>query len=187
MKDVLVVCPQERDVHAVRSAGLEDRYAVTYAGSDLDEVDEFAPVAYLREWDGAPADGIIGTKDRWALLAALFAQRRGLPGPTPAALLACQHKPTAREIQRRAAPKVAPRFALLAVPNPPFEYPFFAKPLIGRLSQGAARVDSAADLRTLQENEQYTRRYAEIAALAGADIAAMRGFLAEELLRGEEV
>jgi biotin carboxylase len=187
MKDVLVVCPQERDVQAVRSAGLEDRYRVTYAGADLDLVDEFDPAAFLREWEGVPADGVVATKDRSALLAALLAQRRGLPGPTPAALLACQHKPTAREIQQRTAPEATPRYALLDAHNPPFEYPFFAKPVIGRLSQGAARVDSEADLRTLQENEQYTRRYAEIAALAGADIASMRGFLAEELLTGDEV
>jgi biotin carboxylase len=42
-------------------------------------------------------------------------------------------------------------------------------------------------LRNLQENEQYTRRYAEIAALAGMDPGSVLGFLAEELLTGDEV
>ena len=166
MKDILVLCPQERDVRAVQAAGLEERYRVRYAGEDLDHLEEFDPAAFLTEWESAPADGVLGTKDRSALLAALFAERRGLPGPTPDALLACQYKPTARELQRRTAPAATPHFALLDRDDPPFAFPFFVKPVVGRLSQSAVRVDSAADLRNLQENERYTRRYAEIAALA---------------------
>jgi biotin carboxylase len=186
MRDLLVVCPQQRDVNAIRSAGLEDRYRVRYAGSDLDLLDEFDPRAFLRDWRQVPADGVIGTKDRSALLAALLAQERGLPGPTPAALLACQHKPTSREIQRRAAPEATPRFAPLDG-RIPFDFPFVAKPVVGRLSQNVHRIDSAADLLQLRELDDYTRRYAEIAALAGADPASVHGFLAEELLTGEEV
>jgi hypothetical protein len=187
MKDVLVVCPQERDVRAVRAAGLEERYHVGYAGKDLDAIDDLDPVAFLDEWERAPADGVVGTKDRSALLAALLAERRGLPGPTPAALLACQYKPTAREIQRRTAPAATPHFALLDPRDPSFDFPFFVKPVVGRLSQSAVRVDSGADLRTLQENEEYTRRYAEIAALAGMESEPLHGFIAEELLTGDEV
>jgi hypothetical protein len=187
MKDVLVVCPQQRDIHAVRAAGLEDRYRVHYAGIDLDLVDQFDPAAFLREWADVAPDGVVGTKDQSALLAALLAQRRGLPGPTPEALLACQHKPTAREIQRRTAPAATPRFALLDIDHPPLPYPFFAKPVVGRLSQSALRVDSEADLLALRENEEYTRRYAQIAAVAGADPSSLHGFLAEELLTGDEV
>jgi ATP-grasp domain len=187
MRDILVLCPQERDVRAVQAAGLDERYRVRYAGEDLDHLDEFDPVAFLAEWESAPADGVLGTKDRSALLAALLAERRGLPGPTPEALLACQYKPTARELQRRTAPAATPHFALLDRDDPPFAFPFFVKPVVGRLSQSAVRIDSAADLRNLQENERYTRRYAEIATLAGADTGSFNGFIAEELLTGDEV
>ena len=96
MKDILVVCLQERDVRAIRAAGLDERFRIHYAGADLDEGDEFDPVQFLEECDGLPADGVVGTKDRSSLLAALIAERRGLPGPTPRALIACQFKPTAR-------------------------------------------------------------------------------------------
>jgi hypothetical protein len=187
MRDILVLCPQERDVRAVQAAGLDERYRVRYAGEDLDHLEEFDPVAFLAEWESAPADGVLGTKDRSALLAALLAERRGLPGPTPEALLACQYKPTARELQRRTAPAATPHFAVLDRDDPPFAFPFFVKPVVGRLSQSAVRIDSAADLRNLQENERYTRRYAEIAALAGADTGSFDGFIAEELLTGDEV
>jgi hypothetical protein len=186
MRDLLVVCPQQRDVNAIRSAGLEDRYRVRYAGSDLDLLEEFDPVSFLAEWEKAPADGVIGTKDQSALLAALIAQRRGLPGPTPEALFACQHKPTSRELQRNAAPETTPDFAILDS-RVPFGVPFFVKPVVGRLSQNVYRIDDRADLLRLHEIDRYTRRYADIAVLAGVDPASVHGFLAEELLTGEEV
>jgi hypothetical protein len=186
MRDILVLCPQERDLKAIAAAGLQDRYSVRYAGSDLDQLDEFDPQSFLRECEWIPAEGVIGTKDQSALLAALLAERRGLPGPTPAALLACQHKPTSRRIQQQAAPEAVPRFALLDG-VPPFSLPFFVKPVVGRLSQSAYRIDDLADLTELVENEDYMSRYAEIASLAGADPAELRGFIVEELLEGDEV
>jgi biotin carboxylase len=186
MRDILVLCPQERDLKAIRAAGLEERYRVRFAGSDLDQLDDFDPEAFLDECESIPADAVVGTKDQSALLAALLAERRGLPGPTPRALVACQHKPTARAIQQRAAPEATPRFAVLNG-DPPFDVPFFVKPVVGRLSQNVFRIDDPAELLDLHELDRYTTRYAEIAALAGADPAAAHGFMAEELLSGDEV
>lgn len=186
MRDILVLCPQERDLIAIRAAGLEGRYGVRFAGSDLDQLEDFDPEAFLAECEAIPADGVVGTKDQSALLAALLAERRSLPGPRPAALIACQHKPTSREVQRRVAPEATPDFALLGE-RPPFAFPFFVKPVVGRLSQNVYRVDDRTDLLDLHEIDRYTTRYAEIASLAGTDPAAVHGFLAEELLSGDEV
>jgi hypothetical protein len=186
MRDILVLCPQERDLKAIRAAGLEGRYRVHFAGSDLDQLEDFDPEAFLDECEGIPADAVLGTKDQSALLAALLAERRGLPGPSPQALVACQHKPTAREIQRRVAPEATPRFAVING-DPPFDVPFFVKPVVGRLSQNVFRIEDTDDLQDLHEIDRYTTRYAEIAALAGADPAAAHGFMAEELLSGAEV
>jgi hypothetical protein len=186
MRDILVLCPQERDLNAIRAAGLEDQYCVHFAGSDLDQLDAFDPEAFLDECSGIPAEGVVGTKDQSALLAALLAQRRSLPGPTPQSLIACQHKPTSREIQLAAAPEATPSFALLDG-RPPFGVPFFVKPVVGRLSQNAYRIDDLDDVLRLHEIDRYTTRYADIASLAGADPDTVHGFLAEELLTGEEV
>src|SRR5688500_8799560 len=186
MRDLLVVCPQQRDVNAIRSAGLEERYRVRYAGSDLDLLDEIDPVSFLAEWERAPADGAIGTKDQSALPAALNAHRRGIPGPRPKATVAGQHTPTGPQPQREPAPEATPDFAILDS-RVPFGLPFFVKPVVGRLSQNAYRIDDLADLVRLHEIDRYTRRYADIAALAGADPASVHGFLAEELLTGQEV
>jgi hypothetical protein len=186
MRDILVLCPQERDLTAIAAAGLNDRYRVHFEGSDLDQLSHFEPEPFLDGLAEVPADGVVGTKDQSALLAALLAERRNLPGPSPSALLACQSKPTSREIQRRVAPEATPDFALLDGPVP-FDPPFFAKPVVGRLSQNAYRIDDLADLSLLHEADAYTSRYGRIASLAGADPDSVHGFILEPLLEGDEV
>jgi hypothetical protein len=186
MRDVLVVCPQERDLQAIRAARLDRAYRIRYAGADLDAIDLFDPESFLAECDAIPADGVVGTKDRSALLASLVAARRGLPGPSPRALISCQFKPTARALERATVPSATPRFALLDG-CPPFGPPFFVKPVVGRLSQGARRIDEPADIARLAEADGYMSGYARIAALAGLHPDAVHGFLAEELLVGDEV
>jgi ATP-grasp domain len=186
MRDILVLCPQERDLQAIAAAKLEERYHVRVAGTDLDQLEAFDPRAFLAECETLPAEGVVGTKDQSALLAALLAERRSLPGPTSRALIACQHKPTSRSIQRLAAPEATPGFALVDG-SVPFGVPFFVKPVVGRLSQNAYRIDDPRELLGLHEIDRYTTRYAEIAALAGADPEDVHGFLVEELLSGEEV
>jgi hypothetical protein len=189
VRAVLLVCPQERDLREIRAAGLDADFRVHVAGSDLDyDEGSFDPERFVGEHAVLPVDGVVGTKDRSALLAALIAERAGLPGPTPQALIACQHKPTSRELQRLTAPEVVPRFALLddGAGSPPFLPPFFVKPVVGRLSENARRIDSLDALAGLADDD-YPPRYAAIASLAGLSPAAVRGFLAEELLEGQEV
>ena len=186
LRDILLVCPQERDLQAIRAAGLGVRYRVHCAGADLDAIDLFDPEAFIEECDSIPADGVIGTKDRSALLASLIAERRGLPGPKPRALTACQFKPTARALLRATVPAATPRFALLDG-RPPFEPPFFVKLVVGRLSQNARRIDDPADIERLRDLDDYMSGYARIASLAGLHPDAVHGFLAEELLTGDEV
>jgi ATP-grasp domain len=185
MREILVLAPQERDRKAIEAAGLADRYAPRLVGSDLD-AEAADPAALLAEAESLQPAGVVGTKDQSALLAAIATERLGLPGPRPGPVLAVQHKPTARTVEREVAPEATPRFALLDS-RPPFPFPFFVKPVVGRLSQNAFRIDAEEDLLRLPDPGPDVRRYAEIAALAGGDPAAVSGFLAEELLTGAEV
>lgn len=189
LRQVLLVCPQQRDFREIRAAGLASDFRVLSAGSDLDEHDDtFDPGKFVAVHSARAVDGVVGTKDRSALLAALIAARAGLAGPSPGALLACQHKPTSRAIQRRAVPEAVPSFAVVRSGStwPTFGTPFFVKPVVGRLSQNAFRIDSYARLAELVE-DGYPDRYARIAVLAGLAEADAHGFLAEELLAGAEV
>jgi biotin carboxylase len=186
VRDVLLVCPQERDFAMVRSAALEERYRVRAVGRDLDSHD-VAPGAVLDEAASARADGAVGTKDRSALLASVVTARRGLPGPTPDALFACQHKPTSRAIQRRVVPQATPAFERLDGRPQQLEPPFFVKPVVGRLSQLARRIDDLAELAELPTHDAYLDGYARLAELAGLPTDGLRGFVAEELVEGDEV
>ncbi len=186
MREILVVCPQARDFDAIGAAGLETRYRVHYAGRDLDRMEEFEPEAFLDRWGNVAVDGVVGTKDQSALLAAVLAHRRGLPGPAPDALLRCQHKPTARAIAREVVPDATPSFAVLDG-DVSLDAPFFVKPVVGRLSHNAFRVDNERDLAALPPPDRHTARHARIAELAGADPGWVTGFIAEELLAGTEV
>jgi ATP-grasp domain-containing protein len=181
MEEVIVVGAQERD----RRAGAVEHRRLRFAGPDLDE-EGVDPAALAAELERVPAAGIVGTKDRAALLAAIVARRRGLPGPDPEAVVACQHKPTSRAIQRRVAPEATPLFAPLDG-VPPFPPPWFVKPAVGRLSQEARRVEDDDGLARLTEDARYRDGWASLAALALTEPPSAHGFLVEELLGGDEV
>jgi ATP-grasp domain len=180
------VCPQERDLTLVQSAGVEERYRVRTVGGDLDS-GGIDPAGVLDEASTLPADGVAGTKDRSALLAAVIAARRGLPGPSPQALFACQHKPTSRELQLQVVPDATPRFELVNGSTPTLEPPFFVKPVVGRLSQLACRIDDPAELAELPARDPYLTEYVRLAELAGLPTDRLHGFVAEELAEGDEV
>ncbi|HEX2112480.1 MAG TPA: ATP-grasp domain-containing protein [Gaiellaceae bacterium] len=189
-REIVVVCPQERDRALIRSVGLDERYRVRYAGPDLDVVDDFDPGAFLASSARAGADGVVATKDRSALLASVLAERLGLPGPRPQAVLNCQQKARARLIHRAVVPAATPQFSLVRDANDPppaCAPPWFAKPVVGRLSQGARRVDRRDELAELDDRSGYAAAYARIAELAGVERDAVQGFLVEELARGAEV
>jgi hypothetical protein len=188
--DVLLVCPQDRDRTLIGAAGLDDLYRVRYVGPDLDTVTDFDPGAFLAECTTVRADGIVGTKDRSALLASLLAERLGLPGPKPDAVINCQHKGRSRLLHRDVAPAATLLFATVHGaddPPPACPPPWFAKPIVGRLSQGARRVDDPAEFRELRDASGYSAAWGRIAEVAGVPQAAVDGFLVEELARGAEV
>jgi hypothetical protein len=179
VRTLLILCPAARDLAAVAAAGLDERYRVVTVGEDVDAAGEFDPDALVRAAERVGADGVVGTKDRSALLAAIVAERCGLPGPSPRAVLSAQHKLRSRELQLRAAPEAVPRFGDV-------EPPCFAKPVVGRLSQGAVRLGRGAEPPSTAR-DAYSESFARLAALAGVDGLDFDGYLLEELVDGAEV
>jgi hypothetical protein len=184
VRKVLVFAPSRRDRSELQEASAWG-FEPVFAGPDIDSLEEVDAERLVEELAPLADEGVVGTKDRAALLAAVVAHRRGLPGPDPAAIVRIQHKPTSRAIQAIAAPEAAPRFALLGDGPPPFPPPWFCKPVVGRLSQGTRRVEDAAGLAGLEEDERYSEGWERLAALAG-DAPSARGYLVEEVVEGRE-
>jgi biotin carboxylase len=183
-KRVVVVRPVARDRRLIEDAGLDRHYAVHYAEADPGPFDV---AGYLDRLARLPADGVVGTHDNSALLAALAAERRGLPGPTPAAVFSCHYKPACRDRLRPVVGDALPRYAVFDGANA-FEPPFFVKPVIGRNSGGARRVDDPAELRpAMLDDNAFARGFVPIAELMGLAPADAGRYLMEELLTGVEV
>ena len=189
MRDILVLCPQERDLVAIRAAGLEDRYRVRYEGSDLDQLEDFDPEPFL----GGRRDASGRRRHRHeGPLGAPGLDRRRAPGAAGperrSRILALQHKPTSRDVQRLVAPRVDAEVLPPRRRDRPATRRSSPSPSSGRLSQNAYRIDDLSELSKLHEADRYTNRYAEIAAIAGGDPRERcTGFIGEELLSGDEV
>jgi len=128
---VLVVCPTHRahrelpllsppDIkylfHDYASTSLEDLIcnlggAEALAADPLDEID-----CILAKVAGVKIAAVISTDDYpGCSLAAVIAERLGLPGPSPEVILICQHKYLSRVAQAKLAPEAVPPFAPIDV------------------------------------------------------------------------
>lgn len=121
---------------------------VRLAGFDLDRfANRLARRARREGWAG-----VVSHHEQFgALAAALVAERAGLPGPRPEAILAAQHKLHARRVLQQVAPEANVEFAPLeaeyggAVPEG-LAYPLFVKPVKAAFSVLARPVASRAEL-----------------------------------------
>ena len=87
-----------------------------------------------------------------ALAAALVAEQLGLPGATPASILAAQHKLHARRVLQQVAPESSLKFTALDAGDDDssrstLEFPLFVKPVKGAFSALARRAEDPGQLR----------------------------------------
>jgi formate-dependent phosphoribosylglycinamide formyltransferase (GAR transformylase) len=100
--------------------------------------------------EAAGTDGIVALGDRAAWLGALVAERLGLPGNPPHAVLACRNKFLARERFHGAGLPV-PEYSLVALDGDPeaavrgVRYPCVLKPLGLSASRGVIRADNPSE------------------------------------------
>ena len=163
---VLVMCPSHRDhrelailaetschrliFHDYATIELEEMVAPASKYIAIGEIHEEVECIVAKA-ASAGVVAVVSTDDYpGSTLAAIVAQRLGLPGTPVVADLFCQHKYQSRLIQQLAQPDAVPPFALVQ-PGiaPDMLFPFFIKPVKSFFSVGAYQVDNAEALRTL--------------------------------------
>ncbi len=147
-------------------AAFSGEFDVVHEGFDLFRFPQNARILWfdvrrwidrlVRKYRGAGLAGVVSTNEQYgALIAAVLAQRLGLPGTDPRAIILAQHKYYARQALARTLPEATPAFALLPYAfgrtsvqdtDPGLPYPFFVKPVKAAYSVLARRVDDAQDL-----------------------------------------
>ncbi|MDX1377015.1 MAG: ATP-grasp domain-containing protein, partial [Burkholderiales bacterium] len=201
---------QEWDRLALADRALGERFEFVYAGFDLFRFPENARlltfdvrrdierlVAWARR---CGVCAVISPNEHFGvLMAAVIAQRLGLPGPDPKAVLTAQHKYYARAALEHALPETNPRFAVF--PHAfrdselPLAFPFFVKPVKATFSVLARRVDTPAELRRHLRLRPFERYLVDRLLRPFNDLLAERGdaaidayhLLGEGLVEGLQV
>ncbi len=163
MKRILVLFPKDWDRDELEQPCYRARYEFYYEGFDLFRFPENARLItfsvrryvekLVKKYRGR-LDGVISNNEHFgALIAAVVAQRLGLPGTDPAVIIAAQHKYYARCLQQKIVPEATPRFSVFPykVETPAavgLPFPFYVKPVKATFSVLARRVDNFAQLQS---------------------------------------
>ena len=163
MKKILVLFAKDWDRLEFSRPEYRGRYEFIFEGFDLFSFpgnarllsfDVFAYInALARRFRRERIDGIVSNNEQFgAVIAAVLAEKLGLPGNDPRAVITAQHKFYARTQYARIAPEASPRFAAFPYALPtrgdfPFEFPCFVKPVKATYSVLARRVDRFEELK----------------------------------------
>jgi hypothetical protein len=163
MKKILVLFPKDWDRLEFSRPEYAGRYQFEFAGFDIFRFPENARLLnfdvfrfvndVVARYRRSRIDGVFSNNEYFgALVAAVVAEKLGLPGNDPRVVLTAQHKFYARRRFAEIAPEASPRFA--AFPYSvrsrdqfPFEFPCFVKPVKATYSVLARRVDTFDELR----------------------------------------
>ena len=214
MKNILVLFDADWDrlqLQKAAESGSGPGYRFFYEGFDLFSFpgnarlltfDIFRFVDTLaKKYRSLPLHGITSSNEQFGALAgALLAERLGLPGADPKALIASQHKYVARRILQRELPEANVAFhafpyTFKTAEEIPLRFPFYVKPVKAAYSVLARRVDNFHELQqhmTFHPWEKYiikrlVRPFNDVVRkLTDFDVDA-HWMLAEELIDGHQV
>lgn len=212
MKEILVLFPNEWDRAEFEAPRHRARYRFHYEGFDLFRFPENVRLALfdarrfidriVARYRHAGLAGVVSNEEQWgALIAAVVAQRLGLPTADPRAILAAQHKYYARRLMERAVPEATPRYAVFPYDVRRAEevglpFPCFVKPVKATYSILARRAERFEDVRALMTFRPLERFILEKLIQPANDLAADFGMgydvdthhmIAEEVLAGTQV
>ncbi len=162
-KTILILFPNEWDHWEFDAPRYRGKLRFVYEGFDLHKFPENARLMtfsagrfierMVAKYRRAGLAGVLSNEEQFgAVIAAVIAERLGLPGVPPAAILTAQHKFYAREYSRTVAPEATPAYTVFS----PYvqreeevkqKFPLFVKPVKATYSILAKRVDNFAELK----------------------------------------
>lgn len=209
-KNILVLFPKDWDRIELDHPRYRGRFRFFYEGFDLFRFPDNARLLTFdarryvdrlaRKYRGR-IDGVISNNEHFGtLIAAVLAQRLGLPGADPALVIATQHKYYSRCLQSRIVPEATPRFEALpyagGINSPPgFGFPCFVKPVKATYSVLARRIDSFSQLHALMDFSpleglilrKLVQPFDELMRMYTPFTIGARAMIAEEILDGVQV
>ncbi len=145
-------------------------------------------------------DGIVGTHDSSAVIAAIVAQETRKRFASVQAVINCQNKYLCRRIQKQVIPEQAPPYAIALdyLRNPArLSTPFFIKPARSNISFGTHKIEHPQDLENYITREsidiaRYNQYYLDALSHKSVyhnalDFATCNSFLCEGLIEGDQV
>ncbi|HMA85375.1 MAG TPA: ATP-grasp domain-containing protein [Desulfosalsimonadaceae bacterium] len=145
-------------------------------------------------------DGIVGTHDSSAIIAAIVAQETGKRFASVDAVINCQNKYLCRRIQKQVVPEHAPNYAIALdyLRNPDrLQAPFFIKPARSNISFGTHKVEHPPALENYITREsidiaRYNQYYLDALSHRPSyqhamNIATCNSFLCEDFIEGTQV
>jgi len=201
---ICLVCPTMWDEAELPGAAARAGIRVRPFGTDVSEDPaSFDAAAFIasaaRVIREEHLDGVMASDDYpGSIVAAALAHELGLPGPSPGAVLRCQHKYYSRLAQRECVPEAVPDFALVDPAAPEatagaLGYPVFVKPVKSFFSLHAGLVRDADQLRgaveaTREHLHGFVKPLDQLLALYAPFARHGGGYLiAETPLRGMQV
>jgi biotin carboxylase len=163
MKKILVLFPKDWDLYELSKPQYRGAYRFYFEGFDVHRFPENLRLLgfdaprwidrLVEKYHAIGIDGIVSNNEHFgALIAAILAERLGLPGTQPRAVALAQHKFYAREVVSRLVPEATPRYAAFpydvrsaeAVGLP---FPMYVKPIKATFSVLARDIPDFAELR----------------------------------------
>lgn len=211
---ILVLFPDEWDRAAARDPRYRGRVEFVHEGFDLFAFPDNARLftfdalrfveKLARRYAGRRIDAVVTSDEQFGpFLAALVAERLGLPATPLAPILTLQHKYYARLAFERIAPEANARCALIRrdfgrdgrPEDVPVPFPFYVKPAKAAFSVLARRVDSFEELYAHTRFGWFERAIIERLVRPYADVMRAHSDLTEdpysmvceEILRGPQV
>jgi len=203
-KKILFLCDAS-DIEVVTESFANDPvYQLTI--ESFEKILRFGIPAYLKETiervrhNPEMYDGIVGTHDSSAIIAAIIAQETGKRFASVEAIVNCQNKYLCRRIQKEVVPEHSPRYAIaldyLRDPSR-VSTPFFIKPVRSNISFGTHKIEHPEALENYitresidiaRFNQYYLDALSHKSSYHNAmNIATCNSFLCEDLIEGLQV